>query len=294
MVQCSALTEEEASSRPWSAIWIKHDTAARRHCWQAEAKSPLFHFILLFFIPSSLGLFSTAFTVVAVKTQVFRSRHPGNITYDMSTHTHTHPVLLWWIFLNSSSSFVCAVFNPLHSSRAEIEVEKKCITRKTIVWTEIFRTACCYYYPHPFLPFFLFSEKEFPSFIFCWLLSCCLIFFFFHLFLFNLHWMSSASTPKYISIDPSFDDAYNIGALLINRTTNNDRRRPKGSKSLGEWGTRTEKDESQQSPVSLITITEKELCPLRFFFFLTGNLPHRKEGEENNTNNQRVDRGACA
>jgi hypothetical protein len=37
--------------------------------------------------------------------------------------------------------------------------------------------------------------------------------------------------PKYISIDLSFDDERNSSRALINRTTNNDRRRPKGNKS---------------------------------------------------------------
>jgi hypothetical protein len=58
--------------------------------------------------------------------------------------------------------------------------------------------------------------------------------------------------PKYISIDLSFDDERNSSRALINRTTNNDRRRPKGNKESesythrerGKWGAK--KDERQQ------------------------------------------------
>lgn len=123
----------------------------------------------------------------------------------MSTHTHTHipfssdgyfsTLLLLLLLL----CVLCSIpFIPLER-RLKL---KRNVLQATIIWTEIYfgplaATIIC------ILLFFL--GKEFPSFTsFVGLLS---IFFFlsffwlfFHLFLFNLQWMSSASTP---SIFPS-------------------------------------------------------------------------------------------
>ena len=173
MVQCSALTEEEASSRPWSAIWIKHDTAARRHCWQAEAKSPLFHFILLFFIPSSLGLFSTAFTVVAVKTQVFRSRHPGNITYDMSTHTHTHIPFFSDGYFSTLLLLLCALCSiPFIPLERRLKLKRNVLQGKLSSEPKYFGPLAATIIRILFFPFFFSRKKNsrVSSFV-----GCCLV-----------------------------------------------------------------------------------------------------------------------
>lgn len=138
---------QELTFPPWSAIWIKHDTAAPDGC-QAEANlliPTILYFSKISSIQQAFFVFyflNSVYFLWPLNIRVFLFSSPReHYLRHVYIHMYRHPVPSDGYF---STLLLCFtyVFNPLHSPRTQIEVEKETYYNYHHE-NEIFQTTDC-------------------------------------------------------------------------------------------------------------------------------------------------------